>query len=238
MPRLPPMGQFRPRRSMIAPLVATLDRWSPFWGPQALVAAAIVLDFALPSKLTLGPSWLLPGVEGLLLIGLVFFSPNEQVRDSPLRRRVAIGLIALVSAVNVVSLYLLAHYLLHGHPSNKNGPALMFSGVALWGTNVLLFALWYYEIDRGGPVARMLDKNYYPDFMFIQMTEDAKPLVPGEWKPGLTDYLYLSFTNGTAFSPTDTMPLTARAKWLMSIQAMVSLVVVILVVSRAVGLVQ
>ncbi len=220
---------------MVAPVVAGLDRWSPFWGPQLLVAAALVLDLALPQKLTLGPSWVLPSVEALLLVGLIFYSPREDVRRSPLRRRVAIGLIALVSAVNVVSLFLLAHYLLHGHP--KNGPALMFSGVALWGTNVLLFALWYYEVDRGGPVARMLGESYYPDFMFMQMTEDAKPLVPPDWKPGLTDYLYLSFTNATAFSPTDTMPLTATAKWLMTGQAMVSLVIVILVISRAVGIV-
>jgi hypothetical protein len=235
MSPLPSMGQFRPRRSMIAPLITALNRWSPFWGPQALVAVAIVLDFALPQKLIVGPSWLLPGVEGLLLLGLIFFSPHQDVRHTPLRRHVAIGLIALVSAVNVVSLFLLAHYLLHGRLNN--GPALMFSGIALWGTNVLVFTLWYYEIDRGGPVSRMLGENYYPDFMFMQMTDDGKQLVPPDWKPGLTDYLYLSFTNSTAFSPTDTMPLTATAKWLMSAQAMVSLVIVILVISRAVGLV-
>jgi hypothetical protein len=199
------------------------------------VAAAIALDVALPERLTIGPVWLLPAVEGLLLIGLIFASPHSKLRHSPARRRIAIALIALVSVVNVVSLILLAHYLLHGHP--KNGPALMFSGIALWGTNVLVFALWYYEIDRGGPLARMLGESYYPDFMFMQMTDDGKKYVDSDWKPTLTDYLYLSFTNSTAFSPTDTMPLTAIAKWLMSIQAMVSLVIVILVVSRAVGII-
>ena len=144
-------------------------------------------------------------------------------------------MIALVSAVNALSVILLAHYMLHGHI--RNGRALMFSGIALWATNVLLFALWYYEIDRGGPVARMLDEKYYPDFMFMQMTDDGRQHVPVDWKPGLSDYLYLAFTNATAFSPTDTMPLTATAKWLMTLQAMVSLVVVILVVSRAVGII-
>jgi hypothetical protein len=231
------MRQFRHerrRRSVVAPLVAKLDQWSPFWGPQSLVAAAIILQFALPERLTLGPSWLLPGVEALLLFGLIFFSPRENVRHSPLRRHVAIGLIALVSAVNVFSVILLVHYMLHGHPK---GTALMFSGVALWGTNVLLFALWYYEIDRGGPVARMVGENYSPDFLFMQMTSDATGHVPDDWKPGLTDYLYLSFTNSTAFSPTDTMPLTASAKWLMGGQAVVALVIVLLVVSRAVGIV-
>ena len=125
--------------------------------------------------------------------------------------------------------------MLRGHVTD--GRALTFSGIALWATNVLVFALWYYEIDRGGPVARLLGEKYYPDFMFIQMTDDGKRNVPRDWKPGLTDYLYLAFTNGTAFSPTDTMPLTATAKWLMSLQAMVSLVIVILVVARAVGII-
>jgi hypothetical protein len=230
----PPALQRR-RRTFVTSLVEALNSLTPFWGPLLLVAAAIILDLALPEKLTLGPSWLLPGVEALLLIGLMFASPREQVRHSPARRHLAITLIALVSAVNVVSLGLLSHYLLHGHP--RNGPALMFSGIALWGTNVLLFALWYYEVDRGGPVARLLGERYYPDFMFMQMTDDAKQYVPPDWKPGLTDYLYLSFTNATAFSPTDTMPLTATAKWLMSAQALVSLWIVILVVARAVNLV-
>jgi uncharacterized membrane protein len=227
----------RRRRTLVAPLVAALDRWSPFWGPQSLVAAAIALQFVLPEKLTVGPSWLLPGVELLLLLGLIFFSPHEKVRHSPLRRHVAVGLIALVSLVNAVSVILLAHYLLHGHPKSGAGAPLLFSGVALWATNVLVFALWYYEIDRGGPVARMTGERYYADFLFMQMTDDGKANVPPDWKPGLTDYLYLAFTNATAFSPTDTMPLTGTAKWLMSVQSMVSLVVVILVVSRAVGII-
>jgi hypothetical protein len=234
MTEIPQLAPPRRRRGPVAVLVDQLDRWSPFWAPQALVAAAIVLQFALPARLSLGPSWLLPGVEALLLLGLIFFSPHERVRHSSLRRHVAIALIALVSAVNVVSLVLLVHYMLHGHPA---GTALMFSGVALWGTNVLLFALWYYEIDRGGPVARIHDDPYFPDFLFMQMTDDAKRNVPHDWRPGLTDYLYLSFTNSAAFSPTDTMPLTAMAKWLMGGQACVSLVIVLLVVSRAVGLV-
>jgi uncharacterized membrane protein len=234
MTRIPPLGAWRRRRSIVKPLIEALNDLTPFWGPLVLVAGALILDLALPEKLTLGPSWLLPGVEGLLLIGLAFASPRE-VGHSPRRRQIAISLIALVSIVNVVSLGLLSHYLLHGHP--RNGPALMFSGIALWGTNVVLFALWYYEVDRGGPVARMLGEQYYPDFMFMQMTDDGKQYVPPDWKPSLTDYLYLSFTNATAFSPTDTMPLTAAAKWLMSAQALVSLWIVILVVARAVNLV-
>jgi uncharacterized membrane protein len=224
----------RRRRAVAAPLIAALNNWSPFWAPQLVVAAAIALQFVLPEKLTIGPSWLLPGVEALLLIGLIFTSPHRAVRHSPLRRHVAVALIALVSAVNVFSLILLTHHLLHGHL--KNGPALMFSGIALWGTNVLLFALWYYEVDRGGPLARMSGDAYCPDFLFATMTTEGAQYHPG-WKPGMTDYLYLSLTNAAAFSPTDTMPLTATAKWLMSVQSLVSLWVVILVVARAVNIV-
>jgi hypothetical protein len=215
-------------------IVATLDQFSPYWGPQLVVAAAIVLDLFLPAKLTIGPSWLLPGVEGLLLAGLAIASPHSKVRHSPLRRHVAIGLIGLVSVVNLFSLVLLSHYLLHG--GKETGRSLIFSGIALWSTNVLLFGLWYYELDRGGPVARALGEDDYADFLFVQMTDEGAANAPPDWKPRLVDYLYTSFTNATAFSPTDTMPLTAAAKWLMSVQALAALVTVGLVVARAVNI--
>jgi len=213
--------------------VARLDAWSPYWEPQAVVAAAILLDLALPSRLTAGPTWLLPAVEGVLLLALVAASPNPKLRHSPLRRRLALLLIALVSAVNLYSLIELCHYLLHGHVDN--GRQLVFSGIALWGTNVLLFGLWFYELDRGGPVARALREERYPDFLFVQMT-DGERYAPEGWMPRLIDYLYTSFTNATAFSPTDTMPLTSSAKWLMSTQALASLVTLGLIVARAVNI--
>jgi hypothetical protein len=215
--------------------VAKLDSWSPYWEPQAVVLAALLLDLALPSKLTIGPSWLLPSVEGLLLLGLAMASPQPRLRHSPLRRRVAISLIAVVSAVNIYSLGVLTHDLLHG--KIQNGRELVFSGILLWGTNVLLFGLWYYELDRGGPVARALGEEDYADFLFVQMTDGAR-YSPPDWKPRLIDYLYTSFTNATAFSPTDTMPLSATAKWLMSIQALVALATIGLVLARAVNILQ
>src|SRR5436190_15568120 len=91
---------------------ATLEKHDPFWGPQLIVAGAIILDVSLPDKLMLGPKWLLPGVEGLLLVGLLIASPHPRMRHSPLRRRLALGLISVVSLVNLVSLFLLVHYLL------------------------------------------------------------------------------------------------------------------------------
>jgi hypothetical protein len=216
------------------PVVSALDRLSPYWEPQLVVALALALDLALPDKLTVGPSWLLPAVEGGLLVALVFGSPHPAARHSTLRRRVAIALIALVSAVNAFSLALLCHYLVSGHA--ENGRRLILSGVVLWVTNVLLFGLWYFEVDRGGPSARLLGEERYPDFLFVQMTDAAACHAPPEWSPRLIDYLYTSFTNATAFSPTDTMPLTAQAKWLMSAQSLAALVTVGLVVARAVNI--
>jgi hypothetical protein len=225
----PPQTQPRARSR----IVATLDRISPFWGPQIVVMAALLLDLVLQNRLTLGPDWLVPAVEGALLVGLAIASTHPAARYSQLRRRVAIGLIGLVSAVNVYSLAALSHFLLSG--TTESGRRLIFSGVALWGTNILLSALWFYEVDRGGPLARMKGPERLPDFMFPQMAEGAK-YAPVGWKPRLVDYLYTAFTNATAFSPTDTMPLSATAKWLMTAQSVVSLWVVVLVVARAVNI--
>ncbi|HWF51778.1 MAG TPA: hypothetical protein VG294_14155 [Solirubrobacteraceae bacterium] len=208
------------------------NRRNPFWPAQAAVLTALVLDLGLPNQLTIGPRWVLPTVEALLVVGLLIASPRPKVRHSTLRRQVAMGLIGLVSAVNLYSLAELVRFLLR-HGTN-NGRALILAGAVLWGTNVILFGLWYWELDRGGPARRVLVPEAQPDFLFPQMSQPgiAKP----GWIPGLADYLYVSFTNATAFSPTDTMPLTAMAKGLMSVQALASLVTVGLVVARAVNI--
>ncbi len=219
-------------QSYARPIESRLEKLDPFWGPQLLVAAAIALDVALPDRLTLGPTWLLPAIEGLLLAVLIVISPHPRMRHSALRRNIAIGVIGLVSVTNIFSLIELTHYLLQGHVGN--GRKLIFAGIALWGTNVLLFSLWYWELDRGGPLERAANTARPPDFMFPQTSEPR--LGPPDWTPGLIDYLYVSFTNSTAFSPTDTMPLTQTAKLLMTAQALTSLLVLALVVSRAVNI--
>ena len=113
------------------------------------------------------------------------------------------------------------------------GP-LLASGAAIWLTNVIAFALWYWEFDRGGPVARAHGRTAVPDFQFVQM--QSPELAPPDWEPEFVDYLYLSFTNATAFSPTDVMPLSRWAKMVMLVQSAVSLVTVALIISRAVSL--
>jgi uncharacterized membrane protein len=204
----------------------------PFWPAQGTILAAIGLQLLLPARLTAGPSWLVPGLEGALLIGMFMATPKQLEHEHTGRRRAALGLTAFVSAANVYSLVALTHFLLHHKVSN--GPALIVSGVLIWLTNFLIFALWYWELDRGGPGRRAAGHDSPPDFLFPQMTDDR--IEPLHWRPHFVDYLYVSLTNATAFSPTDTMPLTPMAKSVMGVQALVSLVTIGLIVSRAVNI--
>lgn len=204
----------------------------PIWGPMLVAATAIALDVLLPNKLRLGPRWLAPGLEALLVIALALASPRRRARHFKRRRAVVLTLIALLSLTNAVSLALLCHYLVTG--GHETGKDLIFSGAVLWINNVLLFGLWYWELDRGGPLERMRHTREHADFLFVQMSDSR--WAPKGWMPGLIDYLYLSFTNATAFSPTDTMPLTPMAKSLMAGQSLVALVTVGLVVARAVNI--
>ncbi len=209
-----------------------LERGDPFWPAQLAVAAAIALNLGLADRVSVGPTWLLPSVEGLLLVALVVIAPARATSHTGRRRRFALFVIGFVSLTNVVSLGQLVHYLVNG--GKAGGHALIVSGVVLWATNVLLFAVWYWEMDRGGPVARFLDPKALPDFQFPQM--ENRELAPPGWRPGFLDYLYTSLTNATAFSPTDTMPLTQMAKLVMAVQSVAALVTVGLVVARAVNI--
>ncbi len=208
----------------------------PRWPAALAVVAAGALYFALPDRLIsgLGPRWVVPTLEGVLEASLIIANPRL-TRESRRVRPVAIVLIALVNLANVVSLGELVHELLAvtGN-SAPGGRTLIYASVPVWVTNVLVFALWYWELDRGGPVARLELHRRQPDFLFPQMTApDATRL---DWSPAFIDYLFTSFTNATAFSPTDTMPLTSWAKILFMIQSLASLLTVALVVSRAVNI--
>ena len=204
----------------------------PFWPAQATILAAIGLQLLLPARLTVGPAWLIPALEGALLLGMFMATPRQLEHEHPRRRRVALGLTAFVSAANIFSLGALTHFLLHH--SGPNARELIVAGVLIWLTNFLIFALWYWEIDRGGPGRRAAGHDRPPDFLFPQMSDDR--IEPLDWRPKFIDYLYVSLTNATAFSPTDTMPLTPMAKSVMGVQSLVSLVTIGLIVSRAVNI--
>jgi uncharacterized membrane protein len=211
-----------------------LGRRDPFWPAQLTVLAAILLSLNLPSKLTIREVWLIPAIEAVLLAGLVASTPWIPARHHHNRRKVAMSLVALVTLSNLVNLGLLVHVLLHGGRNSPGGNQLILAGVEIWVTNVLLFTVWYWELDRGGPIARMMELCPPPDFLFAQMTDDR--LGGLDWRARYFDYLYTSFTNATAFSPTDTMPLTAAAKLLMLVQSMASLITIGMVFARAVNI--
>jgi hypothetical protein len=199
---------------------------------QATVLAAIGLQLLLPETLTAGPTWLLPALEGALLVAFAVATPRQLEHEHHLRREFALGLTGLVSAANAASLVLLCRELL-GH-GISNGRQLIIAGGLIWLTNILIFGLWYWEIDRGGPGKRAAAHDGPPDFLFPQLNDDR--IQPANWRPGFIDYLYTSLTNAIAFSPTDTMPLTTVAKSLMGLQSLVSLVTIGLVVARAVNI--
>jgi uncharacterized membrane protein len=206
----------------------------PFWPAQATILAAIGLEVVLPERLTVGPSWLIPSLEGALLIGLFFATPKMLEGEHPRRRRVALALTAIVTAANIYSLAALTHFLLHHKV--ENGRELIGSGVLIWLTNVLIFGLWYWELDRGGPGRRAAGRDGPPDFLYPQMNDDR--VEPLDWRPTFFDYLYVALTNAAAFSPTDTMPLSVAAKSVMGAQSLVSIVTIGLIVSRAVNILQ
>jgi hypothetical protein len=208
-----------------------IERGDPFWPAQVAVALAIVLYLSLSDKVTIGPTWLVPAVEGALFVTLFGLARGRATHHSPRRRRFALGVVALVTITNFASLVLLVHYLVTG--GQAQGERLIFSGVVLWVTNVLLFAVWFWEMDGGGPVARFLGESPMQDFLFPQAGLGG---AFERWRPGFHDYLYLSLTNATAFSPTDTMPLTLTAKAVMAFQSLSALVTLALVVARAVNI--
>jgi len=204
----------------------------PRWPPTLAIVAALVIYIRLPDRLTPGPQFLVPVLELALLVPLMVASPIRFTERTVNLRRLSIALIALVNAANAASLILLVRYLLHG--GQTNGRALIRAGIGIWVTQVLVFALWYWEIDRGGPVARCSADHGPPDLLFTQMQLPAA--TAGGWYPQFWDYLYVSLTNATAFSPTDTMPLTAKAKMIMGAQSLVSLSAIAIVGSRAVNI--
>jgi hypothetical protein len=211
---------------------ADLRRDDPLWPGQLATLAALAIYLALPDQLTIGPTWPLPAAEIAVLAALVLIAPSGQAARRS--RAVAIGLVLVATLANLVALGFLARYLVAG--GRASGANLIGGGVLIWSTSLLLFAVLYWELDRGGPRRPGLERlPVAPDLLFVQMT-DAHPYTPPTWTPGFGDYLYVSLTNQTAFSPTDTMPLTARVKLLMGVQGVAALVTTGVVVARAVNL--
>ncbi len=221
---------------------------SPLW-PTAAIIAAAVLYADLPTRFIAGNSagafsvvrWVVPALTAVLLAALVLSVPHGRLMRSlewggqklrVTRRWLTIGLIGILSAANGASIILLVHLLVNG--ASANAPVLLRAAVHMWVVNVLLFALWFWQLDGGGPLARPRTPPHERDFLFPQQTEPA--LLVGGWEAKFLDYLFVSFTNSSAFSPTDALPLSRWAKMLMLVQSAISLSLAVMVVARAVNI--
>ena len=217
-------------------------RYEPRWPAALAVLAAVFLTATLKARyvypqqwlLPIDPRWLLPALEATLLLPLLISGPIRSTHETHWQRYCSLALIAVINAANVYSLMRLIDDLLRGRIND--GYVLLLTSAQIWLTNVIVFALWYWELDRGGPGKRCEPpvRRREPDFLFPQMANPES--APEDWHPSFMDYVYVAFTNATAFSPTDTMPMTEWAKALMMVQSLASLVTVALVAARAVNL--
>ena len=203
------------------------------WPMAGAVVAAMVLTILLPDDYRLGPEWALPLIEGVLLVALIAGDPGAITRRS---RELRVASIVLVSVLVLGALWSTAQLiddLIHGGAATNSAEDLLEAGSAVWASTIIAFALLYWELDGGGAAARVHQVPLHPDLAFPQLLNPA--IGPPGWRPRFVDYLYLSFTNATAFSPTDVMPLVPWAKFAMSVQAVISLAILGLVIARAVN---
>jgi hypothetical protein len=208
--------------------------------PAVAVAMALQIALAVASKVEDWTTWKFPwwmwllpvvGESGFFVLS-TWHRPHRALVERGIRREVGIALLALASVGNAILVLGVIASLVSGHETS--GAHLLLKGSTVWLTNVILFGLWFWLFDRGGPNVRLGDHPPPPDFQFPQM-ENPELAAPG-WRPHFLDYMYVSFTNSIAFSPTDAMPLSRRAKLMMLFEATLSALVILLVAARAVNI--
>jgi len=197
------------------------------------VAADAIDERTVLCVLTHDPKFDVPLLEIALLAVLTAINPVRLSRRTRIGRYLTMALAALITLDNVVSAFVLDRGILTGHAGN-DAVRLLSAGAAIYLTNIIVFGIWYWELDRGGPFNRAAGTDPHPDFLFPQMA--SPELGPEHWEPRFLDYLYTSFTNVMAFSPTDTMPLSRWAKSLMALQSAIALSTTALVLARAVNI--
>jgi hypothetical protein len=201
------------------------------WPMASAVLVAMVLTVLMPDEVRLGPPWLIPLLAGVLLVVLIVGDPGRISRRSSVLRGFSIALVSLLAAEALWSTARLIDQLIEGGPHTSEPGPLLAAGAIVWISNNIAFALLYWELDGGGAAARANELPAHPDLAF---PEQLNPQVtPANWRPRFIDYLYLGYTNATAFSPTDVMPLVPWAKIAMIVQSAVSLSILGLVIARA-----
>ena len=203
------------------------------WPMALAVVVAIVLQVITPHTGRLWFWWLFPVLELAALVAVVIRDPGRIDRRTRAARRATLVLIVILTIGTLWGLVVLMLDIVDAGYADVGATALLGRGAALWVTNVVVFSLWFWEVDRGGAAERAAATGIPPSFGF---PEEAMPeLVPEGWMPRYPDYLYLSFTNATAFSPTDTLPVRTWAKMTMMAESVISLITAILVIARAIN---
>ena len=204
------------------------------WPSAAAVVAAMVLTVLLPDEPSKGRTWLLVLIEGALLVALIVSGQVRLTRRASHIRILSIALVAVLVSYTLVVTWELIDDLIHGGKETNSASALLSAGSVVWVSNILAFSLLYWELDGGGSAART--HTWPRRRLDLAFPEDLNPHVaPANWLPRFIDYLYLGFTNATAFSPTDVMPIAPWAKVAMAVQAVVSIAILGLVIARAVN---
>ena len=214
---------------------ASAHQHEPRWHAAVFTLAAIALYVTLPNRVAFGPLWLMPLLVSAMLVPLLLISPVRR-EETRFQRWLSIALIATLNVFNLATLVELVATLL-GTKRHLGGSELLIAGVQIWLTNIIVFGLWFWEIDGDGPAQRAHVSGLTPrsDFVFPQMSLPEDLRNP-EWRTKVVDYMYLAFTNATAFSPTDTYPLTRRAKALMTVEGFTSLVTIAIIAGRSVNI--
>ena len=198
------------------------------------MVAAMVLTVLLPDELSKGRTWLLVLIEGALLVALIVSDQARLTRRASHIRILSIALVAVLVSYTLVVTWELIDDLIHGGKETNSASALLSAGSVVWVSNILAFSLLYWELDGGGSAART--HTWPRRRLDLAFPEDLNPHVaPATWLPRFIDYLYLGFTNATAFSPTDVKPIAPWAKVAMAVQAVVSIAILGLVIARAVN---
>lgn len=213
---------------------ATGPRGEQRWPVLGMLAVASALPVFLPERLTLGPKWLLPAIEGALLIAVAVTDPGRIDQRSRQVRSLRLTLIFVLAAGTAFATGHLINDLIRGGGITNSADLLLRAGSLVWAELVIVFALLYWELDAGGPGQRAHEPTSRPDLAFPQHL--SPDLARPSWRPVFYDYLYLGFTNSTAFSPTDVMPLAHWAKLTMAVQSLASLLILGLIVARAVNI--
>jgi uncharacterized membrane protein len=209
--------------------MARLTLREPLWPAFVAMLAAGGVYFTLPEPLSVGPSWSLFAIIAFLMIPIVISNFRG---DHHITRVLTFAANGVITVAMIASLI----HLVHGVPNHLETPkALLRSAIALWITNILVFALWYWKLDAGGPAGRSLPQALKKgSFLFPQMLNEQTS--DPNWTPQFVDYLFLAFNTSTAFSPTDTAVLSRWAKVTMMLQSIISLIVIVFLAARAVNI--